>query len=311
MSRSQSAANLFCVLVDLARIRIVAMVLVACSIGFILAYRGVSFPFPRFFWTLIGTALLSGGACTLNCYLERESDALMLRTCLRPIPAGMIAPSTALGIGVSLVSIGCLLLLGKANVLSAILGLIAVFLYLAIYTPAKRMTWMNTPIGAIAGAVPPLIGWASARGQIEPGGWILLAMLFLWQHTHFLPIAWLYKGDYQRAGFRMLPVDEDKAEKTFRLTVITALALVPISMLLYIFDLTGTIYCLFATIFGVLLIVAGIRLYRQPSRPAAQFVLILSLWYFPVLLAALVLDRYGMQLGGHFHQWLGILCRWT
>lgn len=310
MSQNQQPANLLSAFVNLARMRIVIMVLVACAIGFILSYRG-PFLFARFLCTLIGTGLLSGGACTLNCYIEREADALMPRTCNRPIPAGTITPVTALVFGLALVGLGSVLLFTQINFLSGVLGLAAVFIYLAIYTPAKRLTWMNTSIGALPGAIPPLIGWASARGQLDAGGWILFSMLFLWQHTHFFPIAWLYRDDYKLGGFRMLPVLELDGEKTFRLTVLTAVVLLPVSMLLYGLGLTGYAYCFGATLFGALLIAAGLRLSRQPTRAAARHVLFLSLFYLPVIFAAVILDRYGTQLGSHFHDWLETVWRWT
>ena len=310
MSKNQPVLNVFLAFLDLARIRIVVMVLVACSIGFILAYHG-QFPILRFFWTLIGTALVTAGACTLNCYVEREADALMPRTCSRPIPAGVISPASALCFGVILVIAGCFLLFAQINILAGFLGLALVFIYLAIYTPAKRLTWMNTSIGALPGAIPPLIGWASARGQIDPGGWILFAMLFVWQHTHFFPIAWLYKDDYQKAGFRMLPVLEAKGEKTFLLTVLSAVALLPISMLLYGADFTGFAYCIGSALGSIALIAAGLRLSRQPSRAAARAVLVLSLFYLPVILGAVVVDRYGPQLVSYLLAWLEPVLRWT
>jgi protoheme IX farnesyltransferase len=295
MSKMQPSLKVVSAFVDLTRMRIVLMVLVACSIGFILAYRG-HFLLDRFLWTLLGTAFVTGGACTLNCYLERESDALMPRTCRRPIPAGVISPASALWFGVSLVVAGCLLLFAKINMLSGILGLTLVIIYLAIYTPAKRLTWLNTSIGALPGAIPPLIGWASATGQIDAGGWILFAMLFVWQHTHFFPIAWLYRDDYQKAGFRMLPVLESKGEKTFLLTVLSAIALLPLSMLLYGADFIGLAYGIGSALACIVLIGAGFRLSRQPSRAAAHAVLTLSLFYLPVILTAVVLDRYGGPL---------------
>jgi protoheme IX farnesyltransferase len=310
MSKNQPAVNLFSAFANLAKMRIVGMVLVACSIGFILAYRG-EFPLPRFLWTLLGTALVTAGACALNCYLERDSDAIMLRTCGRPIPAGVISPNRALWFGVILVLAGFFLLFAEINMLAGLLGLALVFIYLAIYTPAKRLTWINTSIGALPGAIPPLIGWASARGQIDPGGWILFAMLFFWQHTHFFPIAWLYRDDYQKAGFRMLPVLESKGEKTFALTVLCAVALLPISMLLYGADFIGLAYGIGSTLGGIVLIAAGFRLSLRPSRTAARAVLLLSLFYLPVILAAVVLDRYGIQLVGHIHEWLEPVLRWT
>jgi heme o synthase len=310
MSENQPVSTVLSAYINLARLRIVGMVLVACSIGFILAYRG-DFTLLRFFCTLLGTGMVSGGACTLNCYLEREWDALMPRTCRRPIPAGIISPASALAFGVGLILTGSLLLFTQVNMLAAFLSLAAAFIYLAVYTPAKRVTWWNTSIGALPGAIPPLIGCAAARGAIDPGGWILFAMLFVWQHTHFFPIAWLYKDDYQKAGFRMLPVLESKGEKTFRLTVFSAIALLPISMLLYGREFTGTAYCFGSALFGILLIVAGFRLSRQPSRATARAVLFLSLFYLPVILAAVLLDRYGMELGSHVHEWLEPVWRWT
>jgi heme o synthase len=310
VSKEQPAIRVISAFLNLARLRIVGMELVACAIGFIVAYRG-EFLLPLFLWTLTGTALLSSGACTLNCYMEREKDALMPRTCGRPIPAGVISPLTALAYGVCLVLAGSLCLFWQVNVLAGILGLVAVFVYLAVYTPAKQLTWLNTSIGAVPGAIPPLIGWAAARGELDAGGWILFAMLFIWQHTHFFPIAWLYKNDYQAAGFQMLPVLEETGEKTFRLTVYTAIALLPVSMLLCGSNLTGSSYCFGAAIFGIILIVSAIRLLRQPSRAAALAVLHLSLFYLPVLLAAVILDRYGAQVGNNVHSWLATVCQWT
>lgn len=309
-SQKRAGVNIFFALVNLSRLRIVVMVMIACAIGFILADRG-HFHFLRFFCTLFGTGLLSGGACALNCYLEREQDALMPRTCQRPIPTGVISPSDALIFGLSLILTGCFLLFANVNMLAGLLGLTAVFVYLAVYTPAKRLTWMNTSIGAVPGAIPPMIGWVSARGHIDSAGWILFAMLFIWQHTHFFPIAWLYKEDYRKAGFQMLPVLEIKGEKTFRLTVLTAMALLPVSMLLCRSDLTGYAYSFGAVLFGIFLIVAGLRLSFNPSRAAAQAVLFLSLLYLPVILAAVVLDRYGAQFGSHFCGWLETVWQWT
>jgi heme o synthase len=310
MNKNQAATNIILAYLDLTRLRIAGMELVACSIGFILAYRG-DFPLLRFFWTLIGTGLLTGGACTLNCYLERDADALMLRTQSRPIPAGLISPANALAFGASLVLTGCFVLFSQINPLAGLLGLALVFIYLAIYTPAKRLTWMNTPIGALPGAIPPLIGWASARGQIDPGGWILFAMLFVWQHTHFFPIAWIYRDDYQKAGFRMLPVLESNGEKTFLLTVLSAIALLPISMLLYGSPFTGLAYLIGSTLSAIVLIAAGFRLSRHPSRATAHATMILSLFYLPVILASVLLDRYGTQVVHQLLVWLEPVWRWT
>jgi heme o synthase len=310
MDEHLPTVRVFFAFINLLRLRIVGMVLVACAIAYILSYRG-EFLFPRFVWTLIGTALITGGACALNCYIEREKDALMPRTCNRPIPAGTISPIDALGYGVSLALTGLLLLFLKVNNLAGVLGLALVFIYLAIYTPAKRLTWTNTSIGALPGAIPPLIGWAATRGQIDAGGWILFAMLFLWQHTHFFPIAWLYKDDYRKAGFRMLPVLESNGNKTFALTLLSAVCLLLVSMLFYGAKFIGFAYGIGSIVASLFLIAAAVRLCRKPSRVAARSVLFLSLFYLPVILAAVVVDRYCPQLTSHIQVWLEPIFRWT
>ena len=160
------------------------MVMVSCAIGYVLAYRG-DFDWPCFCFTLLGTFLLSAGSCTVNCYIERDKDALMPRTKNRPIPSGVISPAAALRFGLAQVSLGALALYTQANATAGFWGVAAFVIYVAVYTPAKRLTWLNTSIGALPGAIPPVIGWAAARGSVDAGGWILFAMLFLWQHTHF------------------------------------------------------------------------------------------------------------------------------
>jgi protoheme IX farnesyltransferase len=313
MSQKQSVAKVkrICLgLVNLARLRIVGMELVACAIGYILAYRG-EFLLAQFLWTLLGTALLSSGACALNCFLERKQDALMARTCTRPIPAGTISPPAALAYGLALILSGCLALFVNVNALCGILGLSAALIYLAVYTPAKRLTWLNTSIGAIPGAIPPLIGWAAARGHLDAGGWILFAMLFVWQHTHFFPIAWLYRDDYEKGGFKMLPVLEINGRKTFLFTVLTAVILLPVSLMLSGAATTGSAYWLGSILFCIVLIAASLRLSQKPSRAAARTVLLLSLVYLPVILGAVVVDRYGMQFGSRVHAWLETTWRWT
>ena len=310
MSKTQKRPNIILAYVDLMRMRIVVMVMVACAIGYILSCHD-HFQFLRFTLTLLGTGLLSGGSCALNCYLERDRDALMNRTSLRPIPARIISPSRALAFGITLIVTGSVLLFTQINLLSCLLGVSAAFVYLALYTPAKHFTWLNTSIGAVPGAIPPMIGWASASGRVDLGGWILFAMLFLWQHTHFFPIAWLYRDDYEKGGFKMLPVLERSGEKTFRLTILCAIALLPVSMLLCFQGLTGYAYFAGALIFDLLLIASGFKLAQAPSRLAARNVLLLSLFYLPVILVAVMLDRYGTNFSKHVLSWLGTVWRWT
>lgn len=268
------------------------MVVISCAVGFVLAYKG-RFDWIHFASALIGTGLLSSGGCAINCYIERDLDAMMPRTAKRPIPAGTISPLTALLYGIFLIITGAALLFFVNNTLCAILGLAAVAIYLGMYTPAKRWTWLNTTIGAVPGAIPPLIGWAAASGELNLGGWILFAMLFIWQHTHFLPIAWLFKEDYRAAGFKMLPALEERCEKTFGLTIATAIFLLPLSAMLYCAgnSFAGPSYCLSTLMGGLTLVATSVRWKKDPSRKAARLVLLMSLVYLPAMLAAVVLDR--------------------
>lgn len=303
-------------LIELARLRIVGMVLVSTAIGYLLSYR-LEFCLIHFAWVLCGTALLSAGACTLNCFIEREKDALMPRTSNRPIPRGTVSPRAALNYGTILIVSGaCCLILG-ANVLSGALGLIAVFVYLALYTPAKQITWLNTTIGSVPGAIPPMIGWAAATGRLETGAWVLFAMLVIWQHTHFFPIAWLYKSDYEAAGFQMLPVLEKSGEKTFRLTLVTAVILYPVSLLLWRVNEAGSAYLIGATVGGALLIFGSWMWLKYPTRTQAKRLLYLSLVYLPLILSAVAFDKYGAHVTAPLQQsqqWLneriGLVSPW-
>ena len=281
---------IFCACVQLLKPRIVAMVLVACAIGLLLAGgQAVSF---HTCWTLFATALLAGGACALNQYLDRDADALMERTWQRALPAGIIPPSHALAFGLLLVLAGGAAALFRINLLTALLGLLSVFLYVLVYTPLKRISWLNTPVGAIPGALPALMGWASVSGRIDAGGWVLFAMVFLWQHVHFYSIAWMHRADYRRGGFLMLPVVHPDGRSTFRRIVFAATALLPISLLLAGLHLVGPVYCFGAPLAGVGLLVAGIELARRPSPRAAHVVLFSSLCYLPVLLGMIIFDRW-------------------
>jgi protoheme IX farnesyltransferase len=277
---------------DLARVRIAVMVVISAAVGFILAYKG-SFNFLRFACALTGTGLLSSGSCALNCFIERDLDAVMPRTASRPIPAGVITPNTALLFGLFLIVSGALTLLLFCNTVCAILGLAATVIYLGMYTPAKRWTWLNTSIGAVPGAIPPLIGWAAASGTINLGGWTLFAMLFIWQHTHFLPIAWLFRDDYRAAGFKMLPALESTGEKTFALTIATAILLLPVSVMLCRTSspFAGPAYGLASVVGGLTLIATSVHWWKSRSRKGARMVLLLSLLYLPALLAAVIIDR--------------------
>jgi protoheme IX farnesyltransferase len=290
-TRGIRAKELTTAFLDLARVRIAVMVVISCAVGFVLAYRG-SFDFLQFALASVGTGLLSSGSCAINCYIERDLDAMMPRTAQRPIPAGVISAQGALVFGLFLIVCGALMLL-RVNAICVTLGLAAAAIYLGMYTPAKRWTWLNTSIGAVPGAIPPLIGWAAASGTIDLGGWILFAMLFIWQHTHFLPIAWLFRNDYRAAGFKMLPALENSGEKTFVLTIATAILLLPLSASLYWSGnpFAGPAYGLAALIGGLMLISSSVKWRQNPSREGARKVLFVSLLYLPALFVAVVVDR--------------------
>ncbi|MEE9189755.1 MAG: heme o synthase, partial [Candidatus Neomarinimicrobiota bacterium] len=195
----------FVAYIDLTKPRIIVMILVTTAFSFYLAAHGFQ-PYNLLAAVLIGTALLKGGAATLNHYLERDADSLMERTRSRPLPAGIIPPQNALSFGLILILFGVIILLLYVNLLTAFLGLLSVFLYVLVYTPAKRITWINTTIGAIPGALPAMGGWAAATGTLDWGAWIMFGIIFFWQHPHFYAIATMCREDYNKAGFKMLPV---------------------------------------------------------------------------------------------------------
>ena len=276
---------------QLTKLHIVGMVLVACGIGLLLAGAGQA-PWTQVGWTLLGTALFAGGACALNQYQDRKADGLMERTRHRPLPAGKISAAHALAFGIGLVLAGCVVLAGWVNFLTAGLGLLTTFLYVLVYSPLKTVTWLSIPLGAIAGALPALMGWTAVTGRAAPGGWLLFAMVFLWQHVHFYTIAWLHRDDYRKAGYRMLPVVAGGGERTFRHLAAAAAALLPLSLLLTGLGLTGPAYACGAVLAGAGLLATSMALYRVRTRPAARAVRFVTLCYLPILLGMIILDLY-------------------
>ena len=186
--------------ISMTKPNIALSVLITTVWGFYFAKGGI-YDVSLLFWTLFGTALSCGGSSVLNQYLERDVDALMQRTKYRAIPTGMVSPNNALYFGIVLVLTGVFTLIIKVNLLTAFLCLLTAFLYVLVYTPMKRLSWLNTTIGAIPGALPTIGGWAAASNSIEPGAWILFFILFTWQHPHFFAISWMYKEDYKKAAF--------------------------------------------------------------------------------------------------------------
>ena len=281
--------NLFRAYVDLAKPRIVSMVLVTTTLGFFVAGKGIH-PLPLLILTLIGVGCATGGAAVLNNYLEREVDGKMVRTRHRALPAGIISPSSALAFGICLMLTGLFVLVWRVNLLTGFLVLFAAFLYVLVYTPMKRLTWFNTTIGAIPGAIPPMCGWAAATGRLDVGSWILFAILFAWQHPHFYAIAWMFKEDYQNAGFKMLPVVDPSGRSTFRQTLLYSGLLIGVSLLPTVIGMTGKVYCYGALIMGLALFSVGVLLTRTRTFLDAKRLLKASVIYLPLLLLLIIVD---------------------
>lgn len=276
-------------LVELAKPTITIMVLVTALTGFLLGSGEIDL--EALLFTLLGTGLVSAGGSALNHAVEHETDALMHRTADRPIPSGRLAVEPAVYYGSLLALSGVAILLLRVNTLTALLGLAAVVLYVLVYTPLKRITSLATVVGAIPGAVPPLMGWTAARGQIDTGGLVLFGILFLWQLPHFLAIAWLCRGDYAQAGFPMISVVEPSGRSTARQMVLYCAALVPVSLLPTVLGITGAIYFSGALALGVAFLAFCLVFPLRFTARAARNVLLVSVAYLPALLGVLLLDR--------------------
>lgn len=274
---------------ELMKPRIVSMVLVTTTIGYFLAAGGFQ-NFLKLLLTLVGTGLAAGGAAALNNYLERDSDAHMPRTRSRVLPSGQIEPAVALAFGVLMVLSGVSLLAWLVNLLAAFLVLLTAFLYVLVYTPLKKMTWLNTPIGAIPGALPPMVGWAAAANDLTAGAWILFAIMFVWQHPHFYAIAWIYREDYRQAGFKMLSVIDPTGRRVFRQAIGFSILLIPVSMSLTWFNITGDFYMFGAIVAGAGMLAASVMLWNSRTPAAARRVLMASVLYLPALLGLMMVD---------------------
>jgi protoheme IX farnesyltransferase len=275
---------------DLTKPRVVLMVLITTLVGFYLASPALM-AWGLLVHTLIGVALSSAGTLALNQYLERHLDARMIRTKFRPLPEGRLQPKDALGFGVAITAGGLLYLALLVNPLSGFITAISVTSYLFFYTPLKLKTPLCIFVGAIPGALPPVTGWAAATGSIDLGAWVMFAILFLWQIPHSLAIAVLYREDYARADFRLLPVVEPDGTATGRYILINSLALFAVGLLPTTLNLTGQIYFVTALVLGLAFIACGWMLTRSHSTKAARRLLTASLIYLPALLVVMAFDK--------------------
>ena len=238
----------------------------------------------------VWVTLTAGASSVFNQVIEREIDGSMVRTRLRPLPSGRLSPRFALLFGVLLCLAGVLGLALRMNLLSAILALATTVVYIVVYTPMKRWSSVNTLVGALPGAMPPVLGYCAAAGEVGPWAWILFAVVFIWQVPHFMAIAWLYRGDYAAAGMRMLPAMEGTEGLAGRQAALHALTLLPVTVLPDIQGLAGGIYAVCATTMAAIYLAASLRFARGEDERGARILLLVSLLYLPAYLVLLLFD---------------------
>jgi protoheme IX farnesyltransferase len=280
----------FSAYLELTKPRITTLIVLTSAAGFALA-SPASVDYVGLLRAMLGIALLSSGIATINQYMERDLDALMRRTAGRPLPTGKLLPWEALAFGTTLIVLAEVYLAVLVNPLTALLGLTVIAGYLFGYTPLKTRTSLSTMVGAFPGAVPPLIGWAAARGTIGLESWVLFAILFLWQFPHFLAIAWMYREDYSRAGILMLPVVEPDGKVTAQQIVVYTVLLLPVSLLPTVLGISGKVYLYGAIVLGLLFLFSSLRAAFSKSRQEARRLLLASVIYLPLLFILMVLDR--------------------
>lgn len=276
----------------LGKPRVVLLVVLTTFVGYYVGATG-DLDVVRLIHTLVGTALAAAGTLALNQYLERDLDARMLRTRLRPLPDGRLAPVEGLVFGAMVVLGGLAYLALSVGRGAFLITVTTSVLYLFGYTPLKRVTPLCTVLGAIPGALPPVAGWVAARGELGPGAGVLFAILFFWQLPHTLAIARLYRDDYARAGIRVLPVVDADGASTERQIVLGCLAVHAAALLPTIVGLAGPVYFFGALGLGVLFLACGVAQALQPSPVAARRVVLASVLYLPLLLALMALDKVG------------------
>lgn len=266
------------------------LVVITTVAGFYLGSTG-PMEWARLMNTLCGTLLVAGGTAALNQYVERHMDSVMRRTASRPLPLGILQPKEVLLFGVATIIAGTIWLALAVNALAASIALVTSVSYLGAYTPLKTRTTLATAVGAIPGALPPLIGWAAASGSLSAGAWILFAILFFWQFPHFMAIAWIYREDYARAGIQMLPVVDKKGDATFRQIITTSAILVWVSALPSVVGMAGITYFFGALALGMILLQVGLWANRSRTNLRAKWLMHATVAHIPILLAWLVLDR--------------------
>jgi protoheme IX farnesyltransferase len=276
---------------ELTKPRLSLLSVITTLVGYAAAKPGWH---PVEFWALVvGTCACAAGVAALNQWLESDTDAVMPRTADRPIPSGKIATGSAFIVGGALCSFGLGVLFTYTNGQASFFALLTIISYLAIYTPAKRWSRWSTEIGAIAGAFPPLIGWAAATGGVTALGWILFAILFLWQIPHFMAIAWTYRKDYGSVNFPMLPVRDGEGGKVARWSLVNAILLIGVCLLPQPLGLASTYYTLITALLGLWFLAKAAAFLRPANRDqTARSLFFMTIGWLPLQLGALVADRF-------------------
>ena len=285
----EKAKSVLHIFFELSKPNILSLVLVATFLGYYLGNLGMG-SIEILFYTLLGTSMTASGSGALNHYLERVADAYMTRTKNRPLPAKLISPIKVLIFGICMVVIGTVLLLVKVNMLTGFLALLTAFLYTLVYTPLKSITWLNTSIGSIPGALPIVGGWTAAKGEIETMAWVLFGIMYLWQHPHFYAIAWICKEDYSKANYKMLPVIDSTGNRTIRQIFWHLILMIPISLLPVFLGSMGIFYLLGVTIITCAFFISAIPLARNQTIKSALILLKASVFYLPALLIIIIID---------------------
>lgn len=275
---------------ELMKPGMVTHILITAFVGYYLA-AGSRSDWVSVFWLLLGTALLAMGAFAGNQAAEKTPDARMVRTRSRPLPTERVGRAEAWGVSLLLVSAGFAALLFLTNAWTAGLGLGTVLLYVGVYTPMKRYSSLNTLVGAVPGAIPPIMGWTAATGGLGLGAWILFAILFFWQLPHFLALSWMYRKDYAMGGFKMLSVTDPTGQACCNQILLNTVALLLASLLPFLLGFTGLIYPWIAVSAGMVFLYGGVRLYHSKTLQAARRLFLLSLVYLPAVLLAIALNR--------------------
>ena len=275
---------------ELTKPRIALMLVLTAAAGFYVASAG-SFDWPLFVNAMVGIGLLAFGVATLNQYLERRTDTLMTRTAGRPLPSGRLMPNEALVFGVLQCAVAEVYLAFLVNLLTATLGIVVILGYVLVYTPLKTRSSASTAIGAIPGAMPPLMGWTAATGEITLGAWALFVIQFLWQFPHFLAIAWMYRKQYAKAGILMLPVLEPEGRITARQIVSFAFMLLVVSLAPFFLGFASQVYLFAAAVLSLWFFIESVRFARHRTDVLARRLLLASVVYLPILFLVLVLTK--------------------